>query len=162
MPYYPLKSDRCWEKMKPQNNRKVREASGMRCVLSPKKKGRTRESNMRSNQYDSALCPLAFLMSQAIFKDHRIRTHTHTQTAWDATNCKKCTVIVIVFFCLCICTDNMWSSHFIPHVKRHYSCWFPLIDSFFFHFIFSQRVQGLISGLCSHLLETSWGTEKGR
>ncbi len=82
-PHLRSESDRCGEKMKLHNNRKVRTASGMRCVLSRDKR-KTRESNMRSNQYDSALCPLAFHMSETIFKDHQMQdthTHTHTHTA---------------------------------------------------------------------------------
>lgn len=102
---------------------------------------------MRSRQYDSVLCPLAFHMSQTIFKDHQMpgtNTHTSCTRATEyVTNCETCTAVIIVFFCLRICSDNMWSSHFIPHVKRHYSCCFPLIDSSFFHFICSQRVWGL-------------------
>lgn len=100
---------------------------------------------MRSNQYDSVLCPLALRMSQTISKDRETRganTHTHVRSRVRNT-LQRDTASIIVFLCLGICSDNMRSSHFIPHVKRHYSCCFTLIDSSFFHFISIQRVQGL-------------------
>lgn len=82
--------------------------------------------------------------------------HTHTRQLHcrGCNTLQRCTATIIGFLCLGVCSDNMWSSHFIPHVKRYYSCCFPLIDSFFFHFISSECVQGRISRLRSHLLET--------
>ena len=80
-------------------------------------------------------------------REAQTHTHTHTHTHMYAAEyentLQRPTASIIVFLCLGICSDNMRSSHFIPHVKRHYSCCFTLIDSSFFHFISSQRVQGL-------------------
>lgn len=134
---------------KRHNNRKASAAfrwEKVSCHVTRKKKNETRECNMRSNQYDSVLCPLARHMSQTISKDRQTRganTHTHTYAAEYENTLQRPTASIIVFLCLGICSDNMQSSHFIPHVKRHYSCCFTLIDSSFFHFISSQRVQGL-------------------
>lgn len=66
------------EKMKINNERKVRE--GMRiCLLTrqKKKKKTPKESNMSSLHCHSVLCPPAFHMSQTIFRNHQRRSHIH-------------------------------------------------------------------------------------
>lgn len=70
-----------------------------------KKKYTARESNMSSRHSDSVLCPLAFYMSQTIFKNHQTRSHFH----WRVSNRpQRCAATIIEFLCLGICTDEMW------------------------------------------------------
>lgn len=65
------------------------------------------------------------------------------------------TSIVTVFLCLLVCSDNMRCSHFIPHVTRHYSCCFQLIDSSFFHFISTRQGQGLLQALLPSIADVT-------
>lgn len=70
-----------------------------------KKKYTARESNMSSRHSDSVLCPLAFYMSQTIFKNHQTRSHFHWRVS---IRPQRCAATIIEFLCLGICTDEMW------------------------------------------------------
>lgn len=117
------------------------------CVLSHDR-GKTRESNMSSK-------PIWFSAVSSglphVTNHFQRPSDTHTYAAEHVTHCREGTTTVIVFFFSCVHHNNMWCTHFIPHVKRHYSCCFPLIASSFFHVIWRQRIQKYISRLQSHL-----------
>lgn len=135
------------EKMKINNERKVRE--GMRiCLLTWQKKKTPKESNMSSRHCDSVLCPPAFHMSHTIFRNHQRRSHVYRSVY----NTRGYNNWVFVFRHLhrrCVIPN------FIPRVKSHYSFCFHLIDSSFLHFISRLYAQGFISRLQSRLF---WGS----
>lgn len=111
--------------------------------------GKTRESNMSSK-------PIWFSAVSSglphVTNHFQRPSDTHTYTAEHVTHCGEGTTTVIVFFFFFrVHHNNLWCTHFIPHVKRHYSCCFPLIASSFFHVIWRQRIQKYISRLQSHL-----------
>lgn len=135
-----------------ENENKQREEGesgyeNLSCDMTKKIKTAKEESNMSSHRRDSAPCPLAFHMSQTIFKNHQTRSHIHRRV-YNAP--QRCTATIIEFLCSGICADDMRSPHFIPHVKSRYSRCSPLIDSSFLHFISRLHAQGFTPRLQSH------------
>lgn len=106
-PHLQSEPARLWENENKQWEEGESEDENLPCVTTKKKKYTARESNMSSRHCDSASCPLAFDMSQTIFKNHQTRLHFRrvSNRPW------KCAAAIIEFLCLGICTDDMWFPH---------------------------------------------------
>lgn len=138
------------EKMKINNERKVREATRVCLLTRPKKKKKRHQKNLIWAAATVIQCRV--LRPSICHKPFsEIIRGAPTSSAQFITRAAT----IIEFLCFGICTDGVRSPNFIPRVKSHYSFCFALIDSSFLHFISRLYAQGFISGLLSPLF---WGS----